>query len=193
MEIEKRLYTVDDVLALQSQPGNADRNFELIRGELLEMSPANLLHSWLASEISRMIGNFVADRHLGYTLVEGGFSPEDDQRTLLAPDVAYFERERLPMPLPQSFAGFMPDLAVEIASPSNSIAELRRKAEVYLENGTRLVWIVIPDKAGVETLNVSADGKVDSEFIDITGTLSGEDVLPGFELPLRTLFPAAQA
>ena len=50
----------------------------------------------------------------------------------------------MPDPIPQTFAGFMPDLAVEIASPSNTVAELHGKALIYLGNGTQLVWILYP-------------------------------------------------
>ena len=189
MAIQKRLYTVDDVWELQCLSSNADRQYELINGELFEMTPANLLHSWLASEISGFIRDFVRPRHLGYTLVEGGFTPEGDRNTLLAPDVAFVGSSRLSVPFPQVFVGFMPDLAVEIVSPSNSIAGLRNKAAIYLRNGSSIVWIVIPDREGVEVCRLTEDGTIEHKFIGIEGKLLGDDVLPGFELELRQLFP----
>ena len=73
MEVKKRLYTVDDVLDLQGWDGTRDRKYELIDGELIEMSPANLLHAWLASRLDRKMGNFAEERELGYSFVEGGF------------------------------------------------------------------------------------------------------------------------
>ncbi len=189
MEVKKRLYTVDDVWAMQRQPGNADKKYELINGELVEMSPANLFHSWLAPEIASFIRSYARVQDLGYVFVEGGFSPPDDHTTLLAPDVAYVQKERTPLPLPQTFAGFMPDLAVEIMSPSNTIPELRRKAAIYLNNSTRAVWIVNPTERQVEVCRRTEDGAIEVEVIGIDGSLSGEDILPGFELALRELLP----
>ncbi len=83
----------------------------------------------------------------------------------------------------------MPDLAVEIQSPSNTLAELRRKAAVYLEHGTEIVWLVLPARLGVEVWRAGADGEPESEFLGQDGSLSGERVLPGFRLELRRLFP----
>ena len=193
MEVEKRLYTVDDVWEMQRQSGKTDRHYELIEGELIEMSPANLLHSWLASEISGYIRDHVTPRDIGYAFVEGGFSPENDRSTLLAPDVAYFSKGRLPLPFPQTFIGLMPDLAVEIMSPSNTEMELREKAAIYLQNGTRLVWIVKPEQEGVEVCRSVEGGQIKVDCVGVEGSLTGEDVLPGFELALRKLFPSAQS
>ena len=50
MEVQKRLYTVDDVCELQGWDGRRDSKYELIDGELFEISPANSLHAWIAME-----------------------------------------------------------------------------------------------------------------------------------------------
>jgi len=190
MEVKKRLYTVDDVLELQGWDGTRDRKYELINGELIEMSPANLLHNWLAFEIAGEIRDYLKKHDIGYGGVEGGYSPtEDDRHTLLAPDVAFVSRDRMSQPIPQTFAGFMPDLAVEIASPSNTVAELREKAAIYLRNGTRLVWILYPERKAAEVCRIDDDEQLATDSIGTDGKLSGEDVLPGFELELRQLFP----
>ena len=89
MAIQQRLYTVDDVLKLQGWDGERDRKYELINGELFEMSPANMLHSWLASRVDRMIGDFAEEMDLGYSFVEAGFFLSDDRHNLYAPDVAF--------------------------------------------------------------------------------------------------------
>ena len=79
MEVQKRLYTVDDVCELQGWDGTRDRKYELIDGELIEMSPTNLLHQWLASELSGEIRNYAKRNDLGFVGVEGGFSPIDNR------------------------------------------------------------------------------------------------------------------
>ncbi|MCY3832316.1 MAG: Uma2 family endonuclease [Chloroflexi bacterium] len=188
MEVKKRLYTVDDVLELQGWDGKRDRKYELINGDLIEMSPANLLHNWLAFEIAGEIRDYLKKHDIGFGGVEGGFSPPDDRHNLFAPDVAFVSKDRMPQPIPQTFAGFMPDLAVEIASPSNTVAELREKAATYLRNGTRLVWILYPDRKGAEVCRIDDDAQFVTKSVGADGKLDGEDLLPGFELDLRQLF-----
>jgi len=82
----------------------------------------------------------------------------------------------------------MPDLAVEIKSPSESMPQMRRKARLYLEKGTLMVWLVLPGRQSVEVWQRGAAGEITSEMIERDGTLSGGAVLPGFALPLRRLF-----
>ncbi len=193
MEVQKRLYTVDDVLELPGWDGARDRKFELINGELIEMSPANLLHQWLAFEIAGELRDYLKQHDIGYGGVEGGFSPPDDRHNLYAPDVAFVRKEMMPSPpFPQTYAGFMPDLAVEIASPSNTVAELHEKAAIYLRNGTRLVWLLFPERNSAEVCRLDGEDKIEIESVDIDGKLDGEDILPGFELALRQLFPVAR-
>jgi Uma2 family endonuclease len=188
MEVKKRLYTVEDVLKLQGWDGERDRKYALVNGKLIEMSPANMLHSWLASRIDRLIGDFAEKKDLGYTFVEAGFFLSDDRHNLYAPDVAFVSKARMPDPIPQTFVSFMPDLAVEIASPSNTIAELHGKALIYLRNGTQLVWIVYPERASAEVCRLDQNRQFLAETVGGAGMLIGEDALPGFELKLRRLF-----
>ena len=82
----------------------------------------------------------------------------------------------------------MPDLAVEIKSPNDTLAELRRKAAIYLRNGTQLVWIVTPNSKRVQVCRLDEDDEIQSDVVAEDGALSGETVLPGFELPLTKLF-----
>ena len=82
----------------------------------------------------------------------------------------------------------MPDLAVEIVSPSNTMSQIRRKATIYLQHGTQLVWIIIPNKKTAEVCRLDSSGNTQTESIDADGGLSGESVLPGFSLNLSSLF-----
>lgn len=121
-------------------------------------------------------------------MVEAGFHSPDDRLTLLLPAVAFTRKECAPNPIPKNFMPLMPDLAVEIVSPSNTVPQIRRKAALYLDNGTQLVWIVIPSNMSAEVCRLGADGKIHSKVIGAGGALSGEHVLPGFSLDLVALF-----
>ena len=189
MEVKKRLYTVDDVLDMQGWDGKRDRKYELIDGELIEISPTNYPHARLAGRLFRYFEDYAESRNLGEASVEAGFHPANDRSTLLAPDVAFIVRARRPDPASFTLVGFMPDLAVEIKSPSNTMAELRRKAAIYLENGTQLVWLIDPMKRRAEICRLGRDGRFQTQTVESGGKLDGEDVLPGFKLALRQLFP----
>ena len=193
MAVQQRLYDIDDLWQLVCQADNNDKHFELIDGELFEMSPPGWEHGTLASEIAFHIRLFDRNRTHGILTLETGFYPVGDRGTLLSPDVAFTRMEKAPERAFKKWAPLMPDLAVQIISPSNSMAQVRRKAAVYLQHGTQLVWVVIPDRQGVEVLTLDDEGKFLSEFIGIDGALSGEQVLPGFELDLSCLFSRSSA
>ncbi len=105
--------------------------------------------------------------------------------TLLAPDVSYTREDWLP---PESARGrflrLAPDLAVEVLSPTDTAAEIAEKVSLYLEAGTRLVWVVDPRR---RTVAVHTPDRVARTLV-VGDTLDGGDVLPGFVLPLAELF-----
>ncbi len=190
MAIQERLYTVDDVRRLAQLPENEDKHLYLIDGELFwEMAPG-YRHGRLAGHIFRFLMNYAEAHDLGDGSVESGYYPADDRHTLLGPDVAFLRKENAPRDDHEKFVPRMPDLAVEIQSPGNTLAELRRKAAVYLARGTELVWLVLPERAAVEVWRIGPDGEPLTETVARDGSLSGEPVLPGFSLELRRLFPS---
>ena len=187
--VKSKRYTVDDVWALECDPANEGRYFYLIDGELHEDPMPNRTHGDIAALLAYYMLHYVLPRMLGTVNVEVGYHPTDADDTVLLPDVAYVSHARLEGSSPDSYVPAMPDLAVEIKSPSNSMAQLRRKARTYLENGTALVWLVIPERQGVEQWQLDADGEMQHFFINRQGTLHGEPALPGFTLELSLLFP----
>ncbi|MCY4070356.1 MAG: Uma2 family endonuclease [Chloroflexi bacterium] len=188
MAIQERVYDIDDLWEIVCQPENADKHFELINGELFEMAPPGEEHGYLAGEIFHLFRLFDPQRELGIPTVETGYYPLNDRSTVLSPDVAFRRTNRTVMPLNKRWVPTMPNLAVEIVSPSNTMPQIRRKAALYLQHGAQLVWIVIPDRKGAEVCRLDASGKIQSESINADGSLSGEQVLPGFELKLSNLF-----
>lgn len=77
-----------------------------------------------------------------------------------------------------------PDLAVEVRSRDNTLADLAVKATEYVASGARLVWIVDPRARRVEVLRPGRPAETRSEC----DLLEGEPVLPGFSLPVSRLF-----
>ena len=188
MAIQERLYTVDDVWRLEQQPLRATEKYYLIDGELIaKMSPSHY-HALVAGELARLLGNYVVERGLGRVLVECGYHPPNERRTVLLPDVSFESRARAAEPPLATYAPYMPDLAVEIISPSQTPAQVQRKARVYLRHGCVLVWLIDPLEQYAEVWRLGPDGEPATEFVAQDGSLTGEGVLPGFSLKLQQLF-----
>jgi Uma2 family endonuclease len=160
---------------------------ELLRDEVILRSPTTSLHGIHTMRVSLPIAQFVEAHGLGVVCgAETGFVIQhaDGAESVLAPDMAYLAAERIPDPLPEGFWRIPPDLVVEIRSRSESQREVAQKAALWLEAGARLVWYVDPFRQQVSVYR--ADGT--EQTLSLNDTLSGEDVLPGFELPLRRIF-----
>lgn len=188
MELRERIYDIDDLWSLNHQPENEGKRFELIDGVLIEMSAPGGEHGAITINLGFFFRAFFLEQDLGIATAGTGYHPPDDRRTLLVPDVAFISHTRAPKPFPKKLVPVMPDLAVEIRSPSNTLAELRDKARLYLDLGTSLVWIVLPEAQSVEVCRVSQSGETEREVIGPDDTLSGENVLPGFSLEARRIF-----
>ena len=158
--------------------------WELIDGEPIQMTPSAGLSSMIASRINGYVFVYLLDHPIGHAFAsDGGFILFPDRDTVRAPDVAFIQRDRLPE-VPASFIPMPPDLAVEVLSPTDRLSEALAKVAMYLEAGVSLVWLIDPRK---RTATVFQQSEL-PETIGADGVLDGADVLPGFTLPLATLF-----
>ena len=184
METQERLWDVDDLWDLVHQQDDDSRQYELIDGVLIEMSRPGGEHGEICLNLGSYIRAFAREHGLGRATVETGYHPPDNRNTLLGPDIAFVRHTRAPTPFPKRFVPVMPDLAVEILSPSDTIQTMRNKARIYSTNGTSVVWIILPAERSVEIHQTQQP----AETRGFGDSLSGEDVLPGFALELRRLF-----
>ncbi|MBI3983186.1 MAG: Uma2 family endonuclease [Gemmatimonadetes bacterium] len=166
--------------------GHQDFGYELVRGELVPVSPAGDRHGSLAALMAAALIAFVRPRHLGVVHVGAGYILARSPDTVRGPDVAFISRKRLAA-LGGRRRGFIPgapDLAVEVRSADKTFAELQAKAAECLQAGTRLVWLVDPPS---QAIHIHQPGLV-PRALSIGDVLDGADVLPGFTLPLVELF-----
>ena len=121
MALQEKLYTSEDLWELSQNPENDGKRLTLIDGRLLSRAPAGWIRGDIAFSISGMIRNYINQHQLGRgTAAETGYILAPN--TVLAPDVGFIAKDRIPKELPAGFVPFAPDLAVEVVSPSNSPA-----------------------------------------------------------------------
>jgi Uma2 family endonuclease len=162
---------------------NRSRRFELINGEIVEKVVSEE-HGAIVAYLAAQILIFAEAHNLGRTAVEPRHRPADGSDNDLIPDLAFTRYENALPLVTKGAVPRMPDLVVEVKSFDDHYTEMRKKASIYLGNGTQLVWLVYPAKRLIEILR--ADG--DSDILTENDTLGGEDILPGFSLPVKQLF-----
>ena len=159
---------------------------ELIRGVFCETTPPGKIHAFVASKLGFLLQTFVSPRRLGVVTSKIGVWIERDPDTVRAPDIAFFSIEKEP-PGAETSRGYstaVPDLVVEVASPSDTPAAMREKALMWLSYGARMVWNVHPDTRTVDvyrpnrTIITLSEGE----------TLDGYDVIPGFACMVNEIF-----
>jgi len=159
---------------------------ELVRGELVMMTPAGFTHGRIAGRIAVRLGSYVETHALGVvTTAEAGFQIGHDPDTVRAPDVAFVRAERVPADEPSGFYQGAPDLAVEVLSPNDRAGDVVAKVRQWLAAGSAAVWVVDPDSRTVRVYR--SDGEV--VWLAAADTLSGGHLLPGFALPVAEIFP----
>ncbi len=100
------------------------------------------------------------------------------------PDVAFVALSKLPINVPDAVP-FPPDLAVEVISKTDGFYEVAHKVNEYLSAGVRLVWIIRPLQHLIEVYH---PGDLKPFLLGLDDELEGEDVIPGFKLPVKALF-----
>ncbi len=158
---------------------------ELVRGELIMMTPAGFEHGRIVGRLHGRLINFVEQHGLGVvTGAETGFQIGHDPDTVRAPDVAFVCAERVPSTLTTGFFQGAPDLAVEVLSPNDRASEVLAKVQDWVGAGCRAVWIVDPATQTVSiyrSANQAVIRRASEELV-------GEDVVPGFRLPVAEIF-----
>ena len=149
------------------------------------MTPAGFEHGRIISRINGRLEIFVERNSLGVvTGAETGFQIGHDPDTVRAPDVGFVCTDRVPSETTTGFFQGAPDLAVEVLSPNDRATAVTAKVQDWLAAGCRAVWVVDPGTKSV-TVYHGLDRIV---VLSRSGSLTGNDLLPDFRLPVAEIF-----
>jgi Uma2 family endonuclease len=162
--------------------------WELIDGELVEVGPEGRRHTRLVAALIYHLMAHVSPSRLGEVLTpDSGVVLAEHPLMIRVPDTGFVRADRLAGETDErGFYRVVPDLIVEVNSPTDRPGEVIAKAVLWLEAGAAVVWSVDPDSTTVTIFTPGALPRV----LTVDDTLTGDDLLPGFALPLRELFSA---
>jgi Uma2 family endonuclease len=162
--------------------------YEIIDGQKIYPPPPSVLGCWIASQLSVSLGRYGTQGNLGRTFCFGLLHlplPEDRNRR---PDVAFVSYDRWakgrPLPEDDNAWDVLPNLVVEVVSPTDLAEDLQEKVGEYFRAGVTLVWVVYPRARQVQVYESLSSIR----GLSRADELDGGTVLPGFRLPLTELF-----
>jgi Uma2 family endonuclease len=152
---------------------------ELLKGEHVTLPPPKSRHSNVQHSLLRVLQPYVDKNRIGDVRIEAGFKLSAD--TWLQPDVSFLRTVQLQKTPPDKYFEGAPALAIEVASESNTAAQLDLKMELYFAHGAEEVWLVYP-----KTRRVRAhfpDGHSETLATEVRSAL-----FPGWSAPLSAIF-----
>ncbi|MEP0761846.1 MAG: Uma2 family endonuclease [Chloroflexota bacterium] len=177
--------TVGDLLRLGS-----DARVEVVRGEVVQMTPVGGQHVLIVDNIYRLLYATVSDHRLGYLftdnllyiLAEG----DDGVRVARSPDVSFIHRAHLvsDWDIERPYPG-APTLAIEVMSPDDQFEDVVEKVGDYFAAGTAEVWVVLPRQ---KTLYRYRRGQSVVETYRTGESMDASDLFPGLALALAEVF-----
>jgi Uma2 family endonuclease len=168
-----------------NRPENANKHAELVRGEIVEMPSPGERHGLLCAWIAFLLLTYVRSRRRGAVATnDTGLIVEESPDTVRGPDVVLFA-ECIPLEHANPrHSRRIPELVVEVLSPTDSWTALLRRVKQYHQRGVPLVWVVDPEPRTVTVCRPNEYQQLLEESEDVTGN----GVLADFRLRVSELF-----
>ncbi len=172
-------WTYEDYYKLED-----DKRYEVIEGELVEMSAPTTIHQRIVKRIAWVLDRFVEEKGLGEVFI----SPVDvvlSDENILQPDVVFVSKDN---DIVQEKAIFgSPDLVVEVISPSSLKRDTEDKKRLYARFGVKELWLIFPGERAVEVFSLK-DKEYEVCSFGYEGGKVKSCLLKDFELNLEELF-----
>jgi Uma2 family endonuclease len=166
--------------------------YEVVDHQVVELAPMGAYEVWIATVLVARLAAFATQHRLGRAVQEMLFELFVGTGRKRRPDVAFVSFERWPQRrrIPRADAWeVVPNLAVEIISPTDRVDSILDKIAEYLQAGVDRVWVVLPSQEQVYVYDAPNGVRI----LTRTDELSGDPILPRFRLPLVELFEEAGA
>jgi len=163
-----------------------DMLYEVVDGKIVEKE-MGARDVEIAGILFRNLGVFAHTNRLGRALMEFVFRIDQGRDLQRRPDVAFVSHAKWPVQLrvpDVAVWDMVPDLAVEVVSPSNSADQVLEKTHEYFKAGVNVVWVIYPRQQAIYVYASPTQIQV----LQVGQDLDGGDVIPGFRLPLAALF-----
>ncbi|GHV74509.1 hypothetical protein AGMMS49940_18110 [Spirochaetia bacterium] len=182
-EAEKPHYTYADYLAWET-----DKRYELMDGTAYMMASPSVIHQQISGELSRQFSNFLLGKpcEVFSAPLDVRLFPRKDHTddTVVQPDLLVV-CDKTKLSGGGSCDG-VPDLMIEIISPSNTVQELLKKFNYYLDAGVREYWVVNPDTQTVQ-VHVLENGHFVSTIYKKDSAIP-VSILPGLGIDLKSIW-----
>lgn len=165
-------------------------HYEVIDGQIVQTPRMGAEETWIANVLAQALAPFATTNHLGRVAIEILFSLGEG-RNKRRPDLAFVSYARWAKDRRVNKGEaweVVPDLAVEVISPSNTMSEIARKTREYFAAGVVNVWVVIPETREVQVWESTSLCRA----VSLGEDLEGGTILPGFRMPVAALFEEDQ-
>lgn len=165
--------------------------FEFVDGVRVEKEPVAAYCVALVFELAALLRDFVKPRRLGLVNTEMLFVLSVEKKLNRRPDVSFVSKARIQGQLPdqENAWNVIPDLAVEVVSPTNAADEIEKKVTEYLDAGVRQVWVLYPESRRLYMHRSRKEVSV----VGADDLVSGGDLFPGLEFRLGEIFAAVDS
>lgn len=183
--VPQRPLTVADLAALPSELPSGPVKYELDNGRLEIMAPAADDHVAAQVKILTQLCMQGEYRDFGVARGEIGIILWRNPDRFVVPDAAFTVKPKLPLRLTrEGYHETIPDLIVEVRSKNDKQAEIDSKIADYLTAGVRLIWVPDPRSRTVTSYRPDQPSQVLTE----SDTLTCDDIIPGFRMPVSDVF-----
>jgi Uma2 family endonuclease len=181
IEADKSLITAEAFAGM-----SFDVPTELVRGEILELPMPDQIHGAVCGNVYLLIAIWARAAQAGIaTTNDSQFVTERGPDSVRGPDVCYFTRDRLPGGrLPHGVCEAVPNLCVEVLSPSDRWRDVHNKINEYLSRGVDEVWVINPRRRTLEVFRQDESPRTYAESDELKSAV----LEPGFSCRVSELF-----
>lgn len=161
-----------------------DSRYEVVHGQRVQKIPMGIPQNLVCTALSFYLQLYVRQQEVGTVASETLLVLDQASGLERRPDLAFVSRQQWKRPAQTSAWDVVPDLAVEVISPTNRAPEVLQKIHEYFGAGVRLVWVVYCQPRQVYVYRSPTSIQV----LMPEDTLEGDEVIAGFTLLVAKLY-----